>query len=249
MSDALTGKKKEEAETFYDNLLSVMIKKKLPFMIGGTFAFTEYTGIERDTGDIDIIIPHEMYPEILKSLADAGYKPELPDEKDNWLAKIYDKKGYYTDLIWGERNGLHQVEESWLKKARAGRVLGHNVLLEPVEDIVISKCYIQNRHRNDTNDIVHLILRQGKDVDWKSLLQKADAHWELLMSHILTFLFVYPSERTNIPKWVIDHLVLKLEERLSHPATKSKITRGLLLSADYQVGVTLWGFKPITDLQ
>ncbi len=52
-----------------------------------------------------------------------------------------------------------------------------------------------------------------------------------------------------IPKWVIEKLVSLLEERVSHKPTKDKITRGLLLSDDYQIGVAQWGFTPITELK
>lgn len=249
MSIPLSGKKKIEAEEFYDKLLATLLKKKLPFMIGGTFAFNEYTGIQRLTGDIDIKIPFEDHPRILKSLTEAGYRPELTEVELMWLAKVYDKKGYYTDLIFGERNGLYKVERSWLERANNGIVLGHKVLLEPVEDMIRSKCYVQNRHRDDSGDVVHLILRQGKNLDWERLLLKMNPHWELLMGQILNFLFVYPSERNVIPNWVIERLVIKLEDRISHPPTTDKITRGLLLSNDYQVGVALWGFKPVTDMK
>lgn len=249
MSIALTGKKKEQAEKFYDKLLTTLIRRKLPFMVGGTFAFMEYTGIERDTGDIDIKIPFESYPDILKSLSEAGYKTELAEIELNWLAKVTDPEGFYTDLIYAERNGLYKVETSWLDRAGEGTVLGHKVKLEPVDEMIRSKAYVQNRHRHDGIDVIHLILRQGKNVNWDHLLEKMDEHWELLLGHIVTFLFVYPSERQVIPTKVIKRLVSKLEDRISHPPTKEKITRGLLLSNDYQVGPAQWGFTPITDLK
>jgi hypothetical protein len=249
MSIALTGKKKEQAEKFYDKLLTTLIRKRLPFMIGGTFAFSEYTGIERETGDIDIKIPYEDHPMILKALTDEGYKTELADIKMNWLAKVTDVEGFYTDIIYAEGNGLYQVERSWFDRAPEGSVLGHKVKLEPVEEMIRSKAYVRNRHRDDTGDVVHLILRQGKNIDWHILLEKMAPHWELLLSALLLFLFIYPSERKLIPNWVIERLVGKLEDRISHEPTKSKITRGLLLSSDYQVGVSNWGFTPVTELK
>ena len=218
-------------------------------MVGGTFAFSQYTGIERDKGDIDIKIPYDDYPRILKTLTEAGYKTELAEIQLNWLAKVTDPDGFYTDIIYAERNGLHKVESSWLERAQDGEVLGHKVKLEPVEEMIRSKSYVQNRHRHDSGDVIHLILRQGKNVDWESLYEKMEPHWELLMGHILTFLFVYPSERNVIPTKIIEKLVGNLEDRIAHQPTKNKITRGLLLSNDYQVGVSLWGYTPITDLQ
>lgn len=249
MSLALTGKKKIKAEAFYDKLIAVLIKKQMPFMIGGTFAFNEYTGLLRETGDIDIKVPYEDHPMVLKTLTDSGYKPELVETGLSWLAKVYDDEGHYTDLIFGERNGLYKVERNWFDHAKPGIILGHTVRLEPVEEMIRSKCYVQNRHRHDSGDVVHLILKQGDNLDWEQLLLKMNPHWELLMVHVLLFLFVYPSERDIIPRWVIERLVVKLEDRISHDPTNVKITRGLLLSNDYQVGVAQWGFQPVTEMK
>lgn len=218
-------------------------------MIGGSYAFMHYTGLERDTGDIDIKIPHEVYPTILKELSESGYNTELADIQHVWIAKVTDAKGFYTDLIFAERNGLYNVEKSWFERSTQGKVLGHSVQFEPVEEIIRSKCYVRNRDRDDSGDVVHLILQQGKSVNWEILMQKMAPHWELLLSTIVLFLFIYPSERTVIPNWVVQDLATKLEERISHPPTKSKITRGLLLSQDYEVGVSNWGFKPIKELK
>lgn len=246
MSLAVTGKAKEKAERFYDELLGVLLKNNMPFMVGGTFAFKEYTGIERPTGDIDIKTTVDDYPRLLKTLSKAGFKTELIEPR--WLAKVY-KDDFYTDIIFAESNNLHKIDKSWFKYARLGTVLGHHVKLEPVEELIRSKCYVQNRDRHDGFDVVHLILRQGKTFKWELLVSKIEPHWELLMSHILTFMFVYPSEREIIPKWVIERLVSNLKDRVSHPATKNKITRGLLLSNDYKVGVSKFGFSPITELK
>lgn len=249
MSLPLTGKKKEQAEKFYDKLITTMIRKRLPFMVGGTFAFMEYTGIERETGDIDIKIPYEDYPAILQALSEAGYKTELAEIELNWLAKVTDPDGFYTDLIYAERNGLYKVRRKWLERAGEGTVMGHKVKLEPVEEIIRSKCYVRNRHRDDSGDVVHLILKQGKNVNWRKLMKRTEPHWELLLSTIVLFLFIYPSERKVIPKWVVKELVDKLNDRIATPPTKDRITRGLLLSSDYQVGVANWGFTPITELK
>src|SRR5207253_83100 len=105
----------------------------------------------------------------------AGYRPELAEIELNWLAKVFDQKGYYTDLIFGERNGLYKVDSSWFNRAKPGIVLGHKIMLEPVEEMIRSKCYVQERHRYDGGDVVHLILRQGQSVNWEELMIKMNA--------------------------------------------------------------------------
>lgn len=245
-----TGKIQKKAESFYDNLLKFLLENKLPFMVGGTYAFNTYTGIERPTKDIDLFTTQEDYPRILKKLSDAGYKTKLYEIARDWLAKVYDEKnGIFIDIMYGERNGLYKVDKTWLDHAQKGIVLGYDVKLVPVEELIRSKSYIQNRDRHDGPDVVHLILRQGKQLNWQLLLDKMDPHWELLTAHILNFLFVYPSERKVIPEWVIKKLMEKVKERISHEPTSDKITRGLLLSNDYEVGVSHWGFSPIRTLE
>lgn len=246
MSLALHGAKREKAEKFYNELLDILLTKNMPFMVGGTFAFCEYTGIERATGDIDIMTTQEDYPQILKLLSKNGYQTELAEIELKWLAKVK-KDDFYTDIIFAERNGLEKISDDWLSRARIGTVLNHQVKLEPVEEMIRSKLYVQNRDRNDLGDVVHLLLRQGKTLNWQILWQKTEPHWELLAAAIFLFLFVYPSERNNIPSWIIENLEAKIKERFSHPPTTDKITRGLLLSNDYQVGVSRFGFQPVTS--
>lgn len=242
------GKNKEKAESFYKELIIFLLKKKQPFMVGGTYAFTQYTGIERPTKDIDIITTQDAYPNLLKRLNEGGYTPQLHEIELNWLAKV--KKGnFFADIMFAERNGLHKVDKTWLEHAKEGKVLSEKVKLIPPEELLRSKIYIQGRHRNDSFDVIHLMLCQGKQMDWQLLLDRMSPHWELLAEHIFLFLFVYPSERRAIPDWVIKKIMDFINDRISHEPTKNKITRGLLLSPDYEISVSQFGFQPIRELK
>ncbi len=245
--DPKIGEDKKKAEKFYKELIDFLLAKNLPFMIGGTYALTYFTGIERPTKDIDIVTTEKEYPRILKILSESGFHTKLHEVELNWLAKVY-KGEYFTDIMFSERNGLHTVDETWLAHARDGTILERNVKLIPVEELIRSKAYIQNRDRNDSADVIHLILQQGKKLDWNILFEKMEPHWEILASFLFQFLFIYPSERKVIPNWIIEKLMEKAKDRLSHPPTTEKITRGLLLSSDYEVGVSHFGFKPIRTL-
>lgn len=242
------GIKKQRAEQFYTELLDFLLEKNLPFMVGGTYAFSHYTGIERPTKDIDIVTTEKEYPRVLKILSENGYQTKLHELEFNWLAKVM-KGEFFTDIMFAERNGLHKVDESWMQQARNGTILDRNVKLVPIEELIRSKAYIQNRDRYDGADVIHLILKQGKNVNWEILLQKMEPHWEILASYLFQFLFIYPSERKVIPDWVIETIMQKAKDRLSHPPTTDRITRGLLLSSDYEVGVSHFGFKPIKGLK
>jgi hypothetical protein len=242
------GKDKEKAERFYKQLLDLLQAKHVRFLVSGTYAFTQYTGIERPTKDIDIITTEKEYPALLKLLTEQGYQTKLHEMELNWLAKVM-KDEYFADVMFAERNGLHKVDESWFKNARDGVVLDREVKLVPPEELIRSKVYIQGRHNFGGVDAIHLILTQGKTLQWKLLFEKMEPHWEILAQFLFLFLFIYPSEREVIPNWVIENLMEKAKDRLSHSPTKDRITRGLLLSPDFEAGVSHWGFKPIKELK
>lgn len=232
------------AEEFYRHVLVILSKHPIPFLVGGTFAIREYLNIERETGDFDIFCKAGDYLQILKILSEAGFKTEVADAR--WIAKVKQQR-FVTDLIFGTAQGIIHVDDSWFEHPYPAKILGYKVRLVPPEEMIWSKSYREDRHRFEGPDINHLILKLGKTLDWKRLLNRMEPHWELLFAHILNFRFVYPSERNNIPGWLMDELMRRLILQISSPLPKEKITRGPLLAIDpYKVDVDEWGFKAIT---
>src|SRR5689334_24756187 len=43
-----------EAEAFYSEVLQLMAKSGIPFLVSGTYALASYTGIDRPTKDVDV---------------------------------------------------------------------------------------------------------------------------------------------------------------------------------------------------
>lgn len=230
----------KQAESFYAELIDLFLIKDAPFMVGGTYAFACYTGIHRPTKDVDFFCTADDYPKLLQICSNAGYSTELLDK--HWIAKVH-KSSSTADIIFAERNGLYKVDSSWLQRAGSGEVLERKVKLMPVEDMLRSKAYIQSRNRFDGADVVHLILRHGKTMDWHYLYATMEQDWELLLSYLLLFNFVYPSDRQNIPSWLFETLVKKAQEEYTITPPSDRITRGLLLSSQYNVAVEKWGYK------
>jgi hypothetical protein len=112
--------------------------------------------------------------------------------------------------------------------------------------MVFSKAFVRNRERYDGADVAHMILRQHEHIDWKRLLGYMEAHWEVLLMHILNFRFVYPSERDIVPRWLFDELLDRLKLQEDMPPPRVKICRGRLFSPhDYLIDVKEWGFADI----
>lgn len=231
-------------EEFYGHLLELLLSHNIPFMIGGTYAFVAYIGIARPTKDMDIFCKVDDYPEMLRLAAKEGYETEIQDEL--WLAKIH--KGDYTvDLVFAEKNGLEKVDDNWYKRARQGEVFGHQVKLMPIEEMIRSKAYIQNRERYDGADVIHLLLQYGKTMDWHLLQDKMEPNWEVLFAHLINFSFVYPNEIHLIPEWLIAEYSKRLQEKFNKPVEQNdRVTRGLLISWNYRIAVEKWGYRPIS---
>jgi hypothetical protein len=244
LTNVLTANKK--AEEFYSRVIELLLEHKMPFMVGGTYAFSAYTGIERPTKDIDIKCAFEDYPTILKTFSDAGFKTEISEEQ--WIAKVHElDHEFFTDVIFAERNGLAKIDQGWIKRARSGVVLGHQVKLEPIEDMISSKAFIQQKERYDGADVVNLIYKYSKTIDWKFLVDKIEPHWEILFAHLVNFIFVYPSEKHAIPKWLLESYLQRANKEFFEPTSDRKFTRGLLISSQYQPAVTQWGFHPVVN--
>jgi hypothetical protein len=45
-----------DAQNFYSEILSLMSETGIDFLLGGGFAVSHYTGIQRDTKDMDIFL-------------------------------------------------------------------------------------------------------------------------------------------------------------------------------------------------
>lgn len=231
------------AENFYIKILKIIDKENVPFMIGGGFAVFYYTGFNRPTKDLDIFCKAGDYPKIVAVLEDAGVKVKILDER--WIAQILQAKHRF-DILFSSPNYIVTVDDSWFKHAGTFNFLGIKVKIIPQEELIWCKAYIQDRSRFDGADINHIILTSGKHLNWKRLLMRMENHWEILLSLILNFRFVYPSERDVVPKWLLKELISRLSYQITNPTPIDKICRGPLLSrTQYKFDITKLGFETI----
>jgi hypothetical protein len=70
----VTEEQKAEAKAFYQQALDLLDQSGVPFMLGGAFAMFHYTGIYRDTKDLDVFCKASDYPKILKFFQDKGFR-------------------------------------------------------------------------------------------------------------------------------------------------------------------------------
>jgi hypothetical protein len=224
-------------ESFYRRVLRHLSDSRAPFLVGGTYALTHWTGINRTTKDLDLFVRPEDAESIYESLRSAGFQVEV--FAPHWLAKA--KEGeLLVDVIHSSGNGVARVDHLWLTHAERGEVLGMEVRFCPPEEMIWSKSFIMERERYDGADVAHILEARGGNMDWERLLWRFGDHWRVLFSHLVLFGYVYPGQRTTIPGWLMAELVGRLRREQTNPAEEWGTCRGTLLSrAQYLVDLEL----------
>jgi hypothetical protein len=232
-----------EAEVFYTTAVGELVASNIPFLLAGTYALSAYTGISRETKDLDIFCKAGDYPRILTRFKELGYTIEVED--DRWLGKVFSGRHFF-DVIFASSNGTMPVGDLWFEHARQIELFGHPVQIAAPTELIWSKCFVQLRHRYDGADVAHIFLKAHAQIDWKRLLSYMEVHWEVLLTHLLNFRWIYPTERNAVPGWVLDELLDRLAKQRELPLPQMKICRGRMFSrVDYEIDVKEWGFADV----
>lgn len=241
----VTKEQRKAAQQFYKEALDLLKQTGVDFMLGGAFAMFHYTGIYRDTKDLDIFCRPADYPKILKFFAEKGYEAVTYDVR--WLAKVF-KGEYFIDIIFDTVNNIGRVDDSWLQKAPAVTVFGREVKILAAEELVFCKVYVQNRERFDGADVNHILLKSGKNFDWDRLMRRMDPHWHILLAALLMFQFCYPGDyREIIPQSLFEELLRRAREQYDIPPPYEKVCRGPIIDqTQYAIDVKEWNYKTVT---
>lgn len=239
----ICGQLPARSRAFYRKVLDRLTKAKIPFLVGGAFALEYYTGVWRYTKDLDIFIrPQDIGP-TLKGLEGNGFQVELT--YPHWLGKILDGTDF-VDVIFSSGNGVARVDDDWFVHAQMGNVLGTSLRICPVEEMIWSKAFVMERERFDGADVAHLILAQNQHLNWQRLRNRFGPHGEVLLSHLVLFGFIYPTQRKRIPDWLIQELFRQLLDTRENPPGSDPAFRGSLLSREqYLIDMERWGYPDV----
>jgi hypothetical protein len=225
-----------EAARFYRRALDLLVESKIPFLVGGAYAFARYTGINRDTCDFDVFVSPEDAQRTLDWFAAKGYHTRFTFP--HWLGKIY-HQGRHVDIIFSSGNGIATVDRRWFEHATPGTVLDRQVMLIPAEEMIWSKSFIMERERFDGADVLHLI--RACDLDWGRLLKRFGPHWRVLYAHLVLFPFVFPAEQDRIPRLVLRELGTRITD--PDDAASTSVCRGTLVSREQYLPDLKWGYE------
>jgi hypothetical protein len=229
----------QDTNTFYRRTLHVLSDAAVPFLVGGSHAFLEYTGIVRNTKDFDLFLRRDDLDRAREALQAAGYRTEITFR--HWLGKAWQHEDF-VDLVFSSGNGICHVDDGWFDFAVETQVLGMPVKIVPCEELIWQKAFIMERERFDGADIVHILRTRGATLDWNRLLERFGAHWPLLYTYLVFFHFIYPSESQVLPSHVLEDLSRRMSELRASPS-QDPVCQGTLVSrAQYLLDIGQYGY-------
>jgi predicted nucleotidyltransferase len=229
----------QDTNSFYRRTLHVLSDAGVPFLVGGSHAFLEYTGIVRTTKDFDLFLRQADMGRAMEALDAAGYRTELTFP--HWLGKARQHDDH-VDLVFNSGNGICQVDDGWFDHAVETQVLGMPVKIVPVEELIWQKAFVMERERFDGADIMHILRTSGASLDWDRLLERFGDQWPLLYTYLIFFHFVYPGEVHTVPASVVDELSRRLAVLRDAPPS-DRVCHGTLVSrAQYLLDIGQYGY-------
>ena len=231
-----------ETIDFYRRAMALLEEAKVPFLVGGAYAFARYTGIVRHTKDFDVFVHPRDFERALEAFAKAGYKTEK--NFPHWLGKAYQGEDF-VDVIFSSGNGVARVDRRWFEHAVDEEVLGRKTLLCPAEEMLWSKSFIMERERFDGADVAHLLHSRAEELDWQRLLDRfGEEHGRVLLSHLVLFGYIYPDDADRIPAWVMDDLLDRVRNERGSQGPERRLCRGTILSrSQYLLDVEEGGYR------
>lgn len=238
----------EAERDIYKRALQALNEAGVPYVVAGAYAIYEHTGIYRKTKDLDLFCEPAHVVDAMRVLRGAGFRARL--EQSHWLAKALDDP-HFIDIIYGMGNGLAFIDADWYAHSSPAILAATQVRVAPPEELIWHRLFINERHRHDMADIVHLILLKGNRLDWDRLIRKTGEHWPLLLSQLQMFRYVYPGYAAQVPDRVMRELLRRAQERADArdlEGEEAVQTRGTLISRfSFAIDVNEWGFHDLRD--
>jgi hypothetical protein len=229
-----------EQQKLFHEVLTFMNDRGIPYVVSGTFALHEHTGIWRQTKDLDLFVTPGNMRRALQLFREAGYDTWVKDPV--WLGKVL-RNNYFVDLITGMSNAVLQVDQSWIERGVPSEVLGVPVKVLGAEELLASKIFVVRRERFDGADVVHIIYAMRDMLDWDRVFRLVGEHWEMLLWSLIFYRYIYPRHANEIPRWVWHDLLGKFERDLMDPKLDAPFRGSLIDENMFAIDVQEWGME------
>ena len=140
----------------------------LDFMLGGSVAAWA-RGAAPTHGDLDFMVRPRDAERALEVLVEQEMTPEDPPE--NWLYKAYDDE-VMVDIIF--RPSGMELEDEVFARADRVNVLGQDVPVMALEDVLSTQLLSMNDHRLDYETPLMIARALREQIDWEGLRRRTE---------------------------------------------------------------------------
>lgn len=193
----------QEEKRLYSRVMAEARRRGLKFAIGGGFATNAYTGLWRNTKDLDIFVlerDHERFVSLLGDLGLSDYYDQKPYDR-SWIYRGC-RADQIVDVIWQMANHRAHVDEVWLESGPLMELEGEDFRVIPPEETLWTKLYVVQRERCDWPDALNLIGTVGPQLDWARLLGRVGEDAPLLAALLSVFGWLCPRSAAALPAWI-----------------------------------------------
>ena len=244
MTSSVPFKLPARQQKLFREVLTLLNEHELPHAVSGAFAVREYTGICRNTKDLDVFLSVHHASQALRYLAERGFTCEVRDPI--WLAKAH-RSGYFVDLITGMSNGALAVDPLWIERAHPATVVGVRTRVLAPEELLASKLFVMRRERFDGADIAHIIYTSRGNLQWDRVLELVGEHWEVLLWTLILFRYVYPAQTDYVPQKLWKDLVTRFQREITSPHVMAKFRGSLVDDNMFAIDVNEWGLHNLLE--
>lgn len=228
----------DQARVFAD-WLRILNKAGIAYVVSGAFALCAYTGIWRDTKDMDIFLQPRSLKPALDVIFRAGYEVEVTDVR--WLAKAF-RRPYFMDLIFSLPSNLVRIDDEWFSRSRPVDILGVPARMVGPEELFASKVFVARSDRFDGADIAHLIRAVRGRLEW-SRLRAMIGDDSILLWHLLLFNFIYPGHADWLPQDLMIELFDKVRTTWKTPTDPSVFFGAAIDPNRFAVDQEVWNYR------
>jgi hypothetical protein len=213
-----------EQWSIYRRVIQDARRVRIPFALGGAFAFGVYTGQWRNTKDLDLYVQPRDRDAMVEVLARNGlsdYYTQLPYDR-RWIYRG-SVDNTIVDVIWSMANQRAQVDEVWISDGREVALNGESVRAIPAEELIWAKMYVLQRDRCDWPDVLNVIHAAGPGLNWKHLLDRVGDDWQVLRSILALFAWVAPGRASALPPWLWERFELEAPRPAAEDVSQRRV--------------------------
>jgi hypothetical protein len=193
----------EDQWSFYKEVIEAVKGTDCHFALGGAFAWACYTGLYRNTKDLDLYVMPDEKENFIRALSSIGATDLFASQSYDrgWIYRST-RDGYIVDIIWAMANYRRPLDKDYIEAGPIMDVRGERLHVLPAEELILNKLYILQRGRCDWFDVFNLLYSTPDELDWKRLIDKLGEDAPLLAGAMKVYAWLCPGRVRQLPEFI-----------------------------------------------